>query len=298
MAAPAMGVRSKLAADTELPFDAGSIPLEFTRFTVQKIGRILDTDGIRGTRSHRSDRTRTGPYTVSGQLVLPATRRALDVLLPMCLGGAESTDVFNVAETLTELQFMIDRVTKVQTYSGCKANRCTLRGTQGGLLEIAIDIEGETESTGNAGTFPSLTLPEEKPYVFMDGALTLLGTARGFSSFEIVVDNQLVTDRFLNSTTRAELPEQDRIVSARFTLPYDADNADLHDQALAGAAGTLVFTNAEEASSVLTVALGTLQFPARTPVVNGKGETVLELEGQARSTVAGDPDIRITNAHA
>ena len=50
MGTPAVGVAAKMAFDTALPFDTSSIPMEFESCSVKKTGRIIATDGMRGTR--------------------------------------------------------------------------------------------------------------------------------------------------------------------------------------------------------------------------------------------------------
>ena len=217
--APTYSSQAEFAVDTALPFDTSSIPIEFQSESIQKQGQILETAGIRGTRAHNKERTRTGPYAVSGTITTMASRLMLDTFLPAIMGGSESSNVFSVAETLQELYFMIDRGAKVFTYSGVKVNRATFRGTEQGFIEVSLDIEAETETVGNAGTFPSLTMPTEKPYVFTDGVLTLQSSSREMKSFELVIDNVLDTARFHNSLTRTEIPSTDRIVNTQNNSP-------------------------------------------------------------------------------
>jgi hypothetical protein len=280
MADASMGHQAQLALDAVTPFDSSSEPYEFVSEKLRKQGQILDTSGIRGTRSHASERTREGTYEVSGSITLHASPAMLDNLLPRILGAAESTDTFDLAETIPEFQVMVDRVAKVFTYQGCKIDRATFRGSAGGLVELSLDILGKTESVGNAGTFPSLTLPTDPPYVMQDGVLTLLASARKFTDFEIVIDNALAS-RFSNSQTATDISPTDRIVTFRCSNPYTSDETDLYEQALAGAAATLVFTNGGYST---TFSFATLQFPDLSPVVAGKGEIPLTLEGIARKS--------------
>src|SRR5688572_4980982 len=72
---------------------------EFVSESLQKQAAILDTAGIRGTRSHVSERTRAGTYRVQGTINFHPTPAMLDLLLPRILGANEATDVFALAET-------------------------------------------------------------------------------------------------------------------------------------------------------------------------------------------------------
>lgn len=299
MSGESLGYAMQFAVDSALPFDTSSIWMEVKSETISKQGQILETDGIRGTRSHIVERTRTGPYSVSGQVTLAVDRVTLDTLLPYILGGSESTNVFSVAETIGEFVMMIDRGAKVFTYAGCRIGRATFRGSSSApVLELVLDIEAETETVGNSGTFPSgMTEITTKPYIFHEGVLTLQSSAREFSSFELVIDNGLIADRWMNSLTRAEILASDRIVTLGTDHPYSTSNTDLYGQALAGAGATLVFTNAESSGDVLTFTMGAIQYPDKSPNVTAKTETTLPLEGTCRKSGSTD-EIEITNAHS
>ena len=303
MGTPSVGSATQMAFDSALPFDTSSIPVEFISETIQKRTTHIDPNGIRGTRSHSSERVRSGTETISGNITFAASRILLDNLLPMILGGSESSNAFAVAETLVTNYVMIDRGAKVFTYSDVTVSKATFRGTQGGIVEISIDVECGSETVASAGSFPSLNFPTEKPYVMSDGVLTIQSSARDFIDFELGIDNVLEADRFLNSTTRAAMPAKDRIVTLKTTHPFSSDETDLYAQAVAGAAGTLVLTNAEETDSVLTFSFAALQYPDQSPTVTGRdSEVTLTLDGVARST-EGTPgtivrEVVVTNAHA
>jgi len=293
-----------MAFDSAAPVDAASKPFEFVSESLAKQGTIMDTNAVRGTRSHGVDRTRTGVNTINGTIVLNPAPKMLDNLLPLILGASESTttaNLFKTAETLSSGVFLISRGAKDFLYQGCWVNRATLRASQGQFLELALDIEAETETVQAAGTYSGLTFSDsstmtEKPYVFMDGTFSVLSSNRSLFSFELVIDNHLNTERYLNSVNRADLPAQDRTVTVRMSTPYTADEVDLYDQALAGAAATFTFTNADDSAQILTISLAALQFPSRSPVVPGKTtEIPLQLEGVARET-STTKEIVITNA--
>lgn len=282
MANASMGHQAQLAMDVATPFDASSEPYEFVSESLRKQGEILDTSGIRGTRSHVAERTREGSDTVSGSITMHVSPAMLDALLPRILGAPENLDVFDLAETIPEFHIMIDRVAKVFTYEGCRVSKATFKGAAGGLIELVLDVVGKTETVGNAGTFPVLSMPVDPPYVFSDGVLTLQAAQRTFMDFELTIDNALKS-RFANSRTATDISPEDRVATFRCTNPFTADEADLYGQALAGAAASLVFTNGSYST---TFSFAALQFPDQSPVVGGKGEIPLQLEGIARKTGA------------
>ncbi len=297
MGTPTTGALSKFAFDTALPFDTSSIPMEILSNTLKKQGNILSTDGLRGTRQYHRTRTRFGPATVSGQVTLVASPIALDYLLPCILGAAEATDVFDLAETLPSFYLMQDIGAKVLTWSGCIVSRATFRAQAGQFLLLILDVEAQTQSIGNAGTFPVLTMPTDSPYVMSDAVLTLIAVAREIGQVEIVIDNQLDTARFQNALYRSSFPSSGVLVTMNSDHPWTTDEIALVAQALIGAVGSLVFTNADVAATTLTIALGFLQTPEITPEVGGRGELRLPLSMVARQFDT-TPTIRITNVHA
>ncbi len=311
MATPAIGHQVRLAIDSALPFDSGSKSFEFLSETMQRRQTIIDGGGIRGTRSHSKEVTRFGTYTCSGTIVMNPSHLDLDELLPRILGGAESANTFPLAETVPEFYFGIDRITRGFVYEGCKVSRAVFSGSEGALLTLSMDIEAEREGSDNAGVFVETTLEnggflaaagipalgttdDNAPFAFTDLAIVMQSLTVPIKSFELTIDNALIVDRFMNSTSRAHIPEGDRIISLRATCPYSTDEVTLYNQALAGAAATLTFTNTV-GGAVLVFTLAALQVGAVSPVVNGKGEIMLEIDGIARMS-GSTRELVVTNA--
>jgi len=246
--------------------------------SLARAGTIIDTSGIRGTRSHHSARTRAGTTVVSGQFELHPTPGELDWLFPWILGADASGDTFALAESLQLRDLLIDRVPDRFLYTNCVVSRAVFSAEAGHAVVLVIEIEGQ-DVTRSATAFPSISPLLEPPYVIMDGVLTLAASARKFNRFELTIDNLVQTDRFMNSTTRADIPAQDREIRLSVTTPYTSDETDLLAQATAGAAGSLVFTNGGYST---TFAFAALQVPPEDPVIPGKSEILLTLNMVAR----------------
>ena len=270
--------------------------LEFVSESLKKTGVILDTNGIRGTRSHCSERTRAGVYTVGGQITINPSPADLDILLPYIMGADEATDTFALGESLDSHQFaiLVDRGEKRFVYDYCKVNSATIRGSGGGLIELVLDIVGKTEEA-SATAFPSIVpgvAANDAPYTMSDAdALTLAGTgSREMTDFEITIDNALES-RVANSETVTSIDCTDRNVGFNVTVPYDSSNSDLYGQALAGAAGSLVIENGNMST---TFTFATLQVPDDSPTVGGKSELPLNLAMVAR-TLSTTKELVITH---
>lgn len=268
------GFAAKLAFDSVLPFDASSEPFEFISESLAMVQTHANSQGVRGTRSRFADRTRIVTEAITGNILMRPTVVEIDRLLPRIFGAATVANVTSLSDSMIEFQVMVDRVAKVFTYSGCRISRATIQGTSGGPIEFSLDIEGETESIGNAGTFPSLTIDTGNMYVFSDLTLTLNSVAREVTSFSLVIDNLLDTSRYMNSVTRAEIPAQDRQVTLTCEVPYTTTNEALHDLAVAGISGSLAMNNG---TSTYTFAFGNLKSAANSPIVGGKTEIMLPL---------------------
>jgi hypothetical protein len=270
----------------------------FVSENIVKRGIIVERTGLRGTRSRQALDTRSGPYTVGGQVVLEPTPEDLAIWLPRILGADPSGTTFNLAETLPSFTLTIDRVAKVFTYAGCKVNRATFQGAQGGLLRLVLDLVAQSESVATAGAFPALSVGMQPPYIFSDLSLVLAGAPREVKQFELTIDNGVIADRFMNSVTIVNAPEGDRAIALRTVHAWAADHTDLYAQALAGAAGSLQLTNAlgsiPPTGYQTTFSFATLQVPDRSPHVPGRGEVLLNLEMMARR-VGSTPELTVTH---
>jgi hypothetical protein len=289
-----LGTKNESVYGTPVTVDEAFV---FVSESIVKRGMIVERTGLRGTRSHQANDARLGPYTVSGQLVLEPTPQDLAIWLPRILGSVDGA-TYSLEESLPSFTLVIDRVAKVFTYAGCKVNRATLSGTQGGLLRLALDLVAQSETIAAAGTFPALTPSIAPPYIFSDLELTLASAVREVREFELAIDNSLVTDRFMNSLTIVNAPEGDRIVTLRTVHAWAAETAALYAQALAGAAGVLKLTNALGGSPPTgyqtTFNFATLQVPDRSPNIPGRSELLLNLEMIARR-VGTTPELSVTH---
>lgn len=280
---PAPGALAKLCFDSVAPIDTSSIPFEFVSENLRMVQTHVRSEGIRGTRSRKSHRVRIAREQITGSVVMNPSVTEIDWLLPYMLGGSTSLGVTDVADTLGEFVGAIDRVTKVFTYTGLRVARWSISGSSGQALVLTLDLEGETETVGNAGTFPALTLDTDNFFVFSDITLTLASSARKVQSFTLTMDNALDAERFNNSITRAEIAAMDRSVTLECSVPYTSDNSDLYDQAVAGAAGSLAIS---DGSTTYTIAFGNVKAPAESPTVPGRSEILLPLRLDCYSTDA------------
>ena len=263
---------------------------EFAGESLAKSLTILDTGGIRGTRSHPAERTRDGTYAVAGTIHYHCSKGLLDLLLPRIL-GAGASPTYTLAETLPFFDVLIERVADRFIYGNCKVNRARFKARASGLLELALELVGETETT-SATAFPAIAPPTDAPYIWQDCIVTLNSLARVVTEFELVIDNHLAA-RFSNSQTATDLYPTDRTIGLKCTVPFTGDNTDLYGANTGGAAaGALVFTNG---AHNVTFSLAQVQFPDHSPTVLNKGEIFLKLDGVAKKSGATSELVVVNN---
>lgn len=263
--------------------------IEFESESLRKQNSIVDTNGISGTRSHHSERTRFGLDVISGMITLPCSPLLLDLLLPR-IGFSNSGNTWSLTETTPYFDILIDRIAKRYVYGNCKVNSVKFKMTPGQIVTMELDIRGQSETVA-ATSFPSIATPLDYPYVMSDMAGTLVGTARTIMSLEIMIDNALNV-RNSNSNTATDITSTDRIVTVTATTPFTSSETDLYGQALLGSAGSIVLTNG---GCSCTFSFATIQFPDSSPVVSSRnGEIVLEVTGQARMS-STTKELIITN---
>lgn len=279
--AESIGTFATMCVDSAAPIDTSSIPIIFDSETMSADYEIVPENGITGSRSQRHERVREGAGTIQGQITLSLTPTSMAFLLQYILGAAPSGTTFALAETLPTFVLCIDKVAKVITYSGCKINKATFKGSKASpMIKVTLDVVATSASVGNAGTFPALSIPTDPPYMFWDGVLTLQSAARQHSDIEIVIDNALQPNES-NEQVASEYNATDRIIMVNGTSPFNSTEIDLFNQAVAGAAGSYVLTNGNYST---TFTFGNLKAKRNNPGVSGKTRIPLKLEMQAFMT--------------
>lgn len=277
-------------------FDANSFRYEVESESLAMRQTHVNAHGIRATRSRVSTRSRIGTETISGNIVMCPTPVELDQWLPRILGTAENADVFALAETVPAWSVLVDRIAKRFIYKGCYVDKAVFSWSAGQMLKMTISAEGKSETvsaTSVPGTVPAI----DGGACYASGdctfALSADASATEVSEIEITIDNMLAKDRFMNSVTRASLPALDRLVTVRMLVPYTADEVDLYDQLVGGAAGTVTFTNGNT-SCLFT--FGNLKVPAESPTMTSRnGEIMLNLNMEAFYVVGGARELVVTN---
>lgn len=263
---------------------------------IGKTGTLINKEGARSTRSRHTGNVNAGPYTVGGPLAVQPSPDELRVLLPYILGGTESGSgtsgspwTYALAETLPDAKISQDlRLSgtgsdaMVFHWDGVKFNTARFSSSAGSqVLTLEIDAQGKSQTVNS--TWPSIgsTLTVDKPFIHAQLVLTLGGTAYQVDNFSLSIDNALILDRFLNSLTRTDIPESDRNITLEVDNPFKIADIALYEIAVAGLAGTAVFTNG---SSILTFTFANLKAPTNIIERAQRGEAMNRLQFTAYET--------------
>lgn len=272
------GFETKVGISVNSPVDAR---FDFLNENLICQEEFPDTGGLRGTRSHVVERVRQGIRRVAGPITMQPTAVEWAALLPWILGGTPSGTTYPLADALTSRYVTIDRGAKVFTYNAVFVDSATIRSSQGQPVSLTLNLVGSDETVDNAGTFPALDIDvTTNAFMFFDSAsaVTVGGTAYPIREFELTIANHVDRERFFNSqvlstATRA----MDRSVTCRMHLPYgDAEAA--YNTGASGAAVVATFTNGTVS---LALSMTKVTFPRRSPMVQGRQEIMLPLEGVA-----------------
>lgn len=270
----------------------------FTSEGIVKQEQILDTQGIRGTRTHSEEQTRAGTYTIGGTLTLTPSPELLENFLPLILGtakdsdgGGSGIDRYTTGESLILFSLLIDKVGAIFEFRECQIARAVFTGTKDQLVSMSLDIQAReqaVESTWQSNIAAIGTSELYDPYVFHDCDIEADGVADlPINGFTLTIDNSLDVQH-RNTQRPASIVPQDRVVTLSVPVPFNSGN---YTEFYGSTSQTTSQLKMNNGTYRCDFEMGQMSQTKRTPVVSGKSEIGLMLEYQARATsyVAGTP---------
>ena len=253
--------------------------LMFISCDVGKQGSHVEPEGIRGIRGHQGEQVVDGTYDVGGPLVMEPTPDEWDTWLPYILGGGTNPN-FTLAENQPEFFLDVDKGQDIFRYSGMRVNTWEITSSTNALVRLSMDLQGKTETPGI--TFPAIsgTLTMLQCYIHHNLVLTIGGVQYPHNNLTISGNNFLMLDRHLNSQSRTDLPAQDRVIQLSADFPNGDEIDALYNLAVAGLAGSAVWTNG---GFSLGLTFPKLQTPANpSPISSRTGEMYRRITFSAR----------------
>lgn len=280
-------------------FDSSSIRIEFLYEDIALRRRIIGKRrGIRGTLSRNAARGREGMRMVRGRIVTYLTPDVVDLLADDVWGMSESpSGTFSLNETVPYFGIMIDRETGIFQYDDCKVDYISIaaRTPQPGdrgepeLVTLTMGIIcAAAEAT--AGSWPSsepgfIPTASDAPYTIFDTdtGVTLFGEVRATEEIRLTWRNFLAA-KAVNSLNVHSLRPTDRQIAFYAKIPWNSTTQDIHTTAVAGAAGSVVFTNSALSTQFN---FANLMQEIRSPTIRGKNQIFYEIFAEA--ACSGDP---------
>jgi len=262
--------------------------------TVRRIPLKTEPNEARGALSHPIEPSVESQYVVSGTVVMVPRPEDLVRWLPLIFGGSFSGTVLTPAAIVDEFWYGKDRKAKVYNYEGMKVSKATFISRAGQQLRLQLDLEGRIRNVANAGTFPSLSLSTQVPFIHNGAVFNVASTARQFGDFNLVVDNGLILDRMFNSLTRTEIPQGDRLITLEMMTPFRTTELDILEAAVTGIAGDITWTTG---GTSLLMQFPALQANIEDPEFTDRRQELMLRPVFTAKTLVGDPiadEIKIT----
>jgi len=331
------------------------LSLPFISESIKANIETVKIDVIPGTRSRLYQYEPLSRMSVSGDIelpfILPTNDQALPsgvssdpfgALLEAALGkstytqsgtpAATTSITWALEKTLPSLTIAVDRNTyNTNTtptnnyfyYTGCKINQLTITGEENNVVRLRVSINGQAEVlTNTAPTFNRPAINTITTAKFWQSQVQLQegsnSTPVKVRSFEITINNNLITDRYFNNvysyspatgettpskivSVIADLPEGRREISGRLELQFD--NTKWYEKFLSAAADStnynlsLVITLAgsyiQAGTYKATITLPKIVITGETPNVNGPNPLNFTMNFVAYQDSAPDDELKI-----
>lgn len=266
-------------------------------FDLQGKQEYIYPDGARGTLDEQAETATKGLFRVEGALKFKPVHDFLSTIaLKWILGGTptgSSPVTYPEANAALGAYVTIDRIEKVDTYGLVWVNSATFTSEEGRELELDIDVLGQTETEGAAASFPTgLTAPLQPPFVHSSSgtSMTINGVVRQVKRVSLALNNNLLRDRFFNSTTMQLTAKTKRTWAITVSVPANADNYDLYNSQLpltTNATGIFAWS---DGTNTLTATAGTLQLagPVTKRLEAKTGEIMYDVPLVARRLSTAD----------
>lgn len=223
----------------------------------------------------------------------------LGILLELVLGGEASGSgehTYYPAKTLPSGTLRLKpKSGSSAKFLGVKANTLTISGEKGAELRYSVEVVGREHVSGDTpSTLPTTLVP----ITFMDLTVGIGGTEVNPDSFELTINNNLITDMYANSDKMLE-PERNgwlevslrvhfpRITSTEETLIGYAENHTPKDVTIIASRTVGGYTYSFE------IFLKDVIFHAYTDHVGSPGVVPLELTGTPIAIAEGQSDFYI-----
>lgn len=285
----ATGLDAQVGYAAEPSYGTYQAPTRFLEFNSQSfaadVAKVMAAGLGRG-RFNRHDRTRTYIRGAAGAVEHEVTTKGFGLLFEHCLG--QNTVTTPGGATLRRLHTIIPESTGLRgksltvqagipdvtgtvqplTFLGGKVADWELKAAVDEILKLSMSLDFKTVRVSDAlaaATYPS----SARNLYWVDGALTVGGSAYPVKTVSIKGTNGLATDRRSLGNTKRE-PLAAAFAGIEGTFEGEFEDRDLYDAFVAGTQMALVLTFA---SDTIIEAANPYKLTATLPVIEWKGST-------------------------
>lgn len=309
-------LEAQLGFGVESTFGTRVVPTVFSPFLNETIDNVIDymqSNSYRAGRKYPVLR-RPGGTRVHGDINMELAPQGLQILLRQCLGTLVTTGAGPYLHTLTpgalvgqSLSAQIVRTDQNGTvrpfdYSGMKVTAWEIAAQVGQIATLKTSWYGVKEDTSQSvatATYPSNLLP----FTFIEGSLTIGGTATPVKSLTYADDLGLMVDRYrISATTPSQSlePVEAAIHKISGTLVADFTNLTAYQRFTNQTQATLAITFAQAGGHQLVIT-STVEFDGQTPQASGIGNEIpqnLPFVGVNATSDANVVTLALTNSDA
>lgn len=266
--------------------------------SVQKQVARLESSGIlAGRRVLSTNQFTGGDVTVSGDINMELSQQGIGTLWKWALGAISTSGSGPYTHVCTPGDLTDDHVTlqvgrpdtggtvDAFTYSGCKCKSWEVAAKAGELVTASFSVVGKDEATNTNLVSATFTNGVDKAFTYINGSISVGGSAVSVKEFTVAGDNMLKDDRrFLGAATVSE-PLESGLREYTGELLMDWEGMTQYNRFVAGSthAFSAAFSAGSDASFTIS---GNVRLDGETP--NVAGTDVLEQKVPVKFTAGTD----------
>jgi hypothetical protein len=260
-------------------------------FSMKSTTNLAKDEGNNGLLHSRNEDYVIDKTAVSGSVSFNVRPLDMTWCLPLILGTSFTGNAIKAGAQCPffRVGHVDDVLATLYTYVDCSVAKATFSSSdaQGGLLQLAMDIEACQSNQGAAAGFPALNLPTQPVLSHSFSTLTVNGIVRRMKDVQVVIDNQLLTDGYYNSRHRGDNPSDGQMIQLIHTSPFDSADELAYTNLTGSVSASLAYTNGPVS---VTFDFPSLRFIAPEPEVGGRGSRVMnQYTWEACLATAADP---------
>lgn len=275
------GMLSQLGTADESTYGTFVAPTKFYEFRSESITLDIARIESTGIRAGRFNTARTGAYAshtrgAGGDIVMEVMTKGWAWWLKHLLGAVATTGSNPYTHTGSigsligdSFSLELGRDDQRFRYEGGKVMSWELSAAVGELATMTVTCDFEAEDSTQASLTTASYPSGMVPFSFLDGALTVGGTATHVRTATITGDNNLANERFFirSSGLKKEPMDQGRTYGG--TLEADFEDKTAYDRFKNATEAALVLTFTGPAPFTMTVNAPLVRFDGTTPTVGG-----------------------------